>query len=88
MSSAIDLKLDGDGAWPDLGAKRQAGELVHLGEGSTIGVIVLEGGMSSGRASVAFRIDLPDGRVVVAETSWRLLAMACRAIAARHGWPE
>ena len=86
MGSVIDLNLAGDGAWPDLEAKRQVGELIHVD--ATIGMTVLAGGMVSGLPSVAFRIDLPDGRVVVAETSWRLLAVACRTIAARYGWPD
>lgn len=86
MACAIELKLDGDGAWPDLAAK--ADRIVHLANGSSIGLSVLEGGMTSGRMSAAFRIDLPDGQVVIAETSWRLLATAVRGIAARYGWPD
>jgi hypothetical protein len=84
MASIIDLKLDGDGAWPDLIDKG----VIHLGEDTTIGMCVLPGGMTSGRPSVAFRFDLPDGGTVVAEASWRVLATAAQAIAARYGWPE
>jgi len=84
MASVIDLKLDGDGAWPDLMDKG----VIHLGDGTTIGLCVLPGGMTSGRPSVAFRLDLPDGQVVCAEASWRVLATAVRAIAARYGWPQ
>jgi hypothetical protein len=85
MSSVIDLTLDGDGAWPDLSLQRD--QTIHLAE-TTIGLAVLTGGMTSGRESVAFRLDLPDGKHVVAETSWRLLAAAARTIAARYGWPD
>ncbi len=84
MASTIDLKLDGDGAWPDLIDRG----VIHLGNGTTIGMCVLPGGMTSGRHSVSLRLDLPDGGVVVAEASWRVLAAAVRAIAARYGWPE
>jgi hypothetical protein len=84
VASIIDLKLDGDGAWSDLLDKG----VIHLGDGTTIGMGVLPGGMTSGRPSVAFRFDLPDGGTVVAETSWRVLAIAVQAIAARYGWPE
>ncbi len=84
MASTIDLKLDGDGAWPDLIDRR----VIHLGDGTTIGMCVLPGGMTSGRHSVSLRLDLPDGGVVVAEASWRVLALAVQAIAARYGWPE
>lgn len=84
MASSIDLKLGGDGAWPDLIDR----PVIHLGDGTTIGLCVLPTGMRSGRPSVAFRLDLPDGQVVVAEASWRVLAVAVQAIAARYGWPE
>jgi hypothetical protein len=83
VSSVIDLKLDGDGAWPDVDART----VVHLAE-TEIGMAVLAGGMMSGRESVAFRFRLPSGRDVIAETSWRALATAVQAIAARHGWPD
>lgn len=84
MANAIDLKLEGDNAWPDLMDRG----VVHLGNGTTIGLAVLPGGMTSGRPSVMFRLDLPARQVVLAESSWRLLATAVRAIAARYGWPE
>lgn len=58
------------------------------GNDTEIGMCVLPGGMTSGRASVAFRFELPDGGTVVAEASWRVLAVAVQAIAARYGWPE
>jgi hypothetical protein len=86
MSLAINLVLDGDNAWPDLAARQQ--DIIHLADGSVIGVAVLDGDMTSGLPSVAFRIDLADGHVVVAETSWRLLATAVRGVAARYGWPS
>lgn len=84
MASIINLKLDGDGAWPDLMDRG----VIHLGDDTEIGMCVLPAGMTSGRPSVAFRFDLPDGGAVMAEASWRVLATAVRAIAARYGWPE
>lgn len=84
MASTIDLKMDGDGAWPDLVARS---DTIHLSE-TTIGLASLTGGMVSGRPSVALRIDLPDGRPVIVETSWGALATAAQALAARYGWPE
>lgn len=84
MASIISLKLDGDGAWPDLMDRG----VIHLGDDTEIGLCVLPKGMTSGRPSVAFRLDLPDGQVVVAEASWRVLAVAVQGIAARYGWPE
>jgi hypothetical protein len=78
----LNLFLDGDNCWPDLHTK----ELIHLGnDAPPIGLAVLPGGMLSGRTSVSFRIDLPDGRVVIAETSFALLDTAVRTIKARYG---
>ena len=44
----------------------------------------LPGGMLSGAASFSVAIRLEDGRVVIAETSWRAMAAALRALEARH----
>lgn len=41
-------------------------------------------GMASGRPAVELAVRLPDGRVVIAETSWRALALAVRALEVRH----
>lgn len=78
----MSVNLNGDGAWPDLRSKR----IIHLDEGETIQVCALDGGMASGKPSVCFRIDLPDGRVVLAETSARLFVMAAAAIVGK--WPD
>jgi hypothetical protein len=81
----IELKLDGEGAWPDLVEKREHGELIHVG-GFELGA--LEAGMESGRPSIAIRIDLPDGRVVIAESSLRLFLTAYEALVIRFGDPR
>ncbi len=78
---AVVIKLDGDNAWPDLDGK----EIVHLAnDAPPMQVAVLDMGMTSGRPSVAVRLDLPDGRTVVAETSARLFCSAARAIMAKY----
>jgi hypothetical protein len=60
-------------------------QVIHLGNGAKpIQVAVLDGGLVSGRPSVAIRLDLPDGQVVVAETTARLFVMAGRAISAKY----
>lgn len=77
---ALPLRLipHGDECWPDLAEKALRGEVIHLaGEG--LALALLPSGMSSGAASVALRIDLPDGRTVVCETSMALLEGAVRA---------
>lgn len=76
----LSIKLDGDNAWPDLKDK----PIIHVAKDApAIQVAVLSGGMSSGRPSVAIRIDLPTGESVIAETSARLFCTAARAIEAR-----
>lgn len=83
MPAMISLNLDGDGAWTDLAD--QLDQVVWLGEGSPpIEMAVLEGGMVSGRPSVAFRFDLPDGRVLVAETSVANFLAVAAAVRGRY----
>lgn len=59
--------------------------LIRLADEANIEVGALAGGMASGRASVAFCFTLPDGRVVVAETSLALFLLAADALRARYG---
>jgi hypothetical protein len=67
-------------AWPDLDRKN----VTHVQ--ATLDVVALAGGMTSGKPSVCIRLDLPDGRVVLAETSAALFCAAGSAIGAR--FPE
>ena len=84
----IVVKLGPEPLWPDLAEKLKRGELYHLGEGAPpVQVGALEGGMVSGKPSVAIRIDLPDGKVVLAETSWVLLHGAFLILQAKFGEP-
>lgn len=63
-----------------------SGKVIHLGEGTKpIEIGTLRAGMQSGKDSVAICFPLPDGKVVVAETSAELFMAAGRAIAA---WQE
>lgn len=77
---AMSIILDGDNAWPDL--KDLPADKFHHSK-NIEGVTMLNGGMASGLPSVAFRIKLDDGSVVVAETSARLFCTAARAFMAR-----
>ena len=77
----LKLILEGDGAWTDLSVE----DVIHIaGESPPLQVAVLDGGLVSGRPSVAIRADLPDGRTVVVETSARLFVTAAQAIHARY----
>lgn len=80
---AINIILDGDNAWDDLQGK----EIIHL-QDVVWEMAALPGGMSSGKPSVALRLDLPDGKVLVAETSLLALLSAVNAFVARHGDPR
>jgi hypothetical protein len=75
----LNIILDGDNCWPDLLEKKV---IHHTG---AISVAALPGGMASGKTSVSIRIDLPDGTVLIAETSLQLFASAARAFVARYG---
>lgn len=77
---SMHIILDGEGVWPDLHDR----PVIHLAnDAPPIQVAVLDSGMSSGRPSVALRIELPDGTRVLAETSARLFCSAARAIEGR-----
>jgi hypothetical protein len=67
--------------WPDL--KRE--NCIHLGnDAPPVRLAVLDKGLESGRPSIALRLDLPDGKTVIAETTARLFCSAARAIMARY----
>lgn len=75
----LNIKLEGDHCWPDLAQKTED----QIIDTENLEVALLPGGMASGKASVAIRIDLPDGRVVIAQTSQELFDAAARAFRAR-----
>jgi hypothetical protein len=76
------VNMRGDGAFADL---RDHPKLVHLAnDAPPIQVAVLDKGMASGLPSVCIRVDLPDGTVVLAETSARLFAAAGHAVMAKY----
>lgn len=79
----LNIHLEGDKCWPDLVSRREG--IIHLADDAQIEIAALSGGMQSGRPSVALRINLPDGRVVIAETSMRLFLSAAQVFAARYG---
>ena len=81
---ALTVILDGEGCWPDLQEKRDEYKVIHVANDGEIQVAALSGGTTSGRPSVMIRIDLPDGRVVLAETSMRLFLGAAAAFSARY----
>lgn len=75
----LEIYLNAEGLLENVKEK----DLIHLE--TPITVAALEAGMESGRPSVAFVFDLPDGKTVLAETSMLLFQAAARAFAARFG---
>jgi hypothetical protein len=82
MTPLILHMTGGEPAFPDI---KDGARVVHLGPGAQpIRVAVLDEGMQSGRPSVAIRLDLHDGTIIIAETSARLFCAAGRAIVAKY----
>jgi hypothetical protein len=78
------MLTEGERCWPDLPTLEAQGRLLTaMGpDAPALQVALLRGGMQSGAASVTFRITLPDGRVVLTETSLALFGMAADALRA------
>lgn len=68
----LEVFTHGDECWLDL---KEKGFIT----GQFVGIARLPGGTVSGRSSVTVRIELPDGRIVLAETTLRLLKNAVAA---------
>jgi hypothetical protein len=86
---SMQILLDGDGIWGDLTALHRDDKLLlAMGDAAALQVAALPGGMMSGAPSVSIRIDLPDGRVVLTETSLALFLTAADMLKARHGDPR
>ena len=81
--------LDGDKCWPDLTNQSGDGMADKVIDGGSIDAMAcLPMGTSGGNPSVSVRINLPDGRVVIAQTTLALLLSAGDAFKARHGDPR
>lgn len=75
----VDLRIVRLGDPPPLPADTDA---IAVPAEATWTVIALEGGMTSGKPSIALRLPLPDGRAVLAQTSlqaWIAVTCALRA---------
>jgi hypothetical protein len=72
-----------DGDWADLipGLDMKASDGARI-----IRVGNLPSGMDSGRPAFQLAVRLADGRIVIAETSWRLMRGVLRALDA--AWPD
>mgnify|MGYP001566745221 CR=1 FL=1 len=82
----IHVNIEGDAAWSDIRQLAEANDprlIQAMGNDTVWHLTILEDGMKSGAYSVGLRLDLPDGRVVLAETSWAALRTAYVALAAK-----
>lgn len=59
-----------------------AGRVIHISDNANVEIGTLRHGMESGKDSVAICFPLPDGRVVLLETSAQLFIAAAQAITA------
>jgi uncharacterized protein (UPF0371 family) len=66
-------------AWPDIDVSA-----LVLPETDQIDLAILEEGMESGQPSVAIRIDLRDGQIMIAQTSAKLFCAAATMIMSRY----
>lgn len=85
-SLRIVLDVETDGFEAMRGQDRS--QLIHLGNDAHIEIGCLANGMASGAPAAALCFKLPDGRVVLAETSLKLLLTAADTLKARYGDPR
>jgi hypothetical protein len=78
----LNIILDGDGCWPDLHEKAPAQVKwdSHIGAPS---IAKLPMGTLGGNDSVALRLDMPDGSVVITQFTMKLFLAAADAFRAR-----
>ena len=82
----IHVDVKGDNAWSDLRERIESADptiIQAMGNDTVWYLTILEGGMQSGKYSIGLRLDLSDGRVVVAETSWAAFAAAFAALSGK-----
>ncbi len=60
-------------------------DIIHIGgsEGAAIRITALERGMTSGKASVGIGIPMPDGKIILVESSLELFLGAAAVLGAR-----
>lgn len=83
---SLTLHMVGEGAFQPL--RDQHGPPIEIAGETPIHVGVLDGGMVSGKPSIAFGFVLPDGHWVFAQTSMALFLTAADAFRARYGDPR
>lgn len=82
---AVTVNID-ETPWDDLTALREQGKLITAMnvDAGTIKVGGLPHGMQSGRTSVAISVPLPDGTIILTETSLALFVQAAKILEAAY----
>lgn len=87
LTVTIDCEDEDRSTWRDrLNAKREQGKLITaMGEDSrAIHIGGLPHGMESGKTSICLMLELPDGTLLLTETSLQLFLTAARILAAAY----
>lgn len=74
-------------AWPELDIDDPR-VIVAMDTDASLDVTGLQAGMASGKPSVVLRVNLPDGRIILTETSLALFLTAADALKTRFGDPR
>lgn len=82
---AIYVIIEKEPSWPDLVEKVRQGQVIHLSNETPWEIATLGDGTVSGQPSICLRLDLPDGRTVVAETTLRAFQAANAALEGKYG---
>lgn len=80
------IELDGDNCWPDLKEKAEGQVIVGELAGAALlpdGAITRPDGTAAIRPVVAFRLELPDGKTVLAQTTVDMVDMLAASIKGR-----
>jgi hypothetical protein len=89
MTNHVDVAVQAEGdpnRWPDLADKIKEGKVIDLmgQRAPVLRMLLFTEGMKDAagktKASVVLRVDLPDGRIVIAETSCEAFKAAAAAI--------
>lgn len=87
--ASIDIKLDGDGCWPDLTEKHKAGKVIWDAQVSAVSLLpdgdVMDGftGETKRMPIVTIRFELPDGTSALAQMKLDMMEMIVRALKGR-----
>lgn len=83
----LTIELNAEGRWTDIEEAEREGKFID-GRAGRLSIGGLPAGTQSGKPTVAFKLALPDGRVLFTETTLALFLTAADALKARYGDPR